>query len=431
MSDTALPPDGIRPPLSGAMGDDPGGIAAAPPGTGRGAVDPNKGAATATGALGVGGGADQAIDPLRAVRDFLRASGLPDGAGGGGDDGNGAPALAPSLLTGNTEDLAIAMQLMQASFSNAQADTTMGDIKNNAVKLKASQAEQNANYKKSVESAREAEAQSGGILGFFKKLFKIVAAVAAVVLSALAVAATAGAAAPLLAFAVAGTVGAVIGLVSEISQLAGGPAISISGLLTKMGTALVKACGGSDKEAEQLGKVVGNGIGFLLGAVDPSVLGELVGGIAAVSGASPNVIAIVTVVATLATVVVTALATGAMFKGAESATKLAGTLAKMSGLKYGLTVTKGVAEGSSSVIAGTQGIIVAKHQLDADQARADAKASSVKTLKLQQQMDDLLDDIRKMFEDVEESYRGASQMLGRASQSYQLLARNMGGRVGA
>ena len=422
MSDTGWPPDGIRPPPSSGGADAMEGHGVAD----RAVASVFGTDGTPAGALGTTGSADWATDPLRAVRDYLRVCGLP----GEGDDDNGAPALAASTLSGNVVDLTLAMQMMQASFSNAQAATSMAEIKINTVKLKASQAEQNAHYKKSVESARDAESKSGGILGFFKKLFKMIAAVAGIVLSALAVAASGGAAGPLLAFAVVGLVSASIGLASEISQAAGGPPISVSGMLTKMGTALAKACGATDEDAEKIGKVVGNSIGAPLCLIDPSVLGELTGGIAALSGADPLVIGIVSVVGTLLAVGLS-FAVMPKFEGSETMNKIAAAAMKMTGLKQGLMVAKGLADGASGVVGGTQGVLVARSQWDADNARADAKASSVQTMKLQQQMDDLLDEVRKLFEQVEESYRGATQILSRASQSYQLLARNMGGRVGA
>ncbi|KKB65220.1 hypothetical protein WM40_00860 [Robbsia andropogonis] len=428
MSDTALPSSGAWSSTNETYGDGLDGGNAAKPGGGRAPGEPTSTTGAPAGAPRMNVGVDPTIDPLRALRDYLRTSSV---SGGSGDDDNGAPALAPSHLSGNVEDMALAMHLMQASFSNAQAGTALAEIKNNSVKLKASQAEQNAHYKKAVESGREAEAKSGGVLGFFRKLFKATAALAGIVLSAIAVAATAGAAAPLLAFAVAGAIGATISLASEISQAAGGPPISLSAMLTKMGTALALACGASEEDAEKIGKVAGNSMGVLLAVIDPSILGELAGGIAALSGASPTVMGIITVVATLAAVALTMAGTNALLKGVEGGNKLVGVLAKMAGLKYGLMVTKGVAEGAGGIVGGTQGILVARSQFEVDTARADAKAASVQTMKLQKQMDDLLEEVRRLFERVEDSYSGATRMLGRASQSYQLLARNMGARMGA
>jgi hypothetical protein len=400
------------------------------------AVTSARGAETAQGALGM----PDTVSRLDLSQGLGHLLGVRGGAGDV-DDKNGAPALMPSTMTFDVADMAIRLRELQATIEEARTATNLTEIDINGVRLKASHTEQNANYKKSVDSARDAEAKSGGVLNFFKKLFKVVAAVAGLVLSALAAVATGGASAPLLAFAVLGVISASISMVSEISEWAGGPRISVSDLMSKMGTEIAKAFGATGDEAEKIGKVLGNAIGIAatLGAalvIDPSVLGAVAGGIADLAGASGTTIAIISAVATLACVIAQV---GVSFKLASGApTEMMDKLGKMMGGSDKLILFKNVMSGSklgldavATGLGAGQGVAVAFDRQDADLARADAKSAELRSMQIQTELDELIDGLKKIFMQMEEGVLTTLRMVGRASQTHTLLAQNRGTHVGA
>lgn len=356
---------------------------------------------------------------------------------------NGAPAIDGVALNFSAEDMAAALLVLQGKTQEAQLTTAKEGLTSNRKKLEEKHHEAMKKIDDWIQKCKDAEAKSkaSGIFGWISKIVGVIAAAISVAVAAVATAASGGAAAPLLALAVMGMVGATMSLASQISQAAGGPPLELSSLMSKLCTSVLKACGVPEEQAEKAGKMMSGIAGLLSGAVlaDPAFAGQAIAGFAELVGADANQSAIVsavfTVVATIAIAVVAMVASGGA-SGADSASKMvdAGRKVADSALKTADTATKlaqagqvvtGVVGGTSTVVQGGINIAKAHDERDAANALADKKSINAVILKLQKQMEDDREEIKKVLDQIMEGMNIVSQMINAAADSRAQLSANL------
>jgi transloator len=381
-------------------------------------------------------GATSSLDSVKLLQEMSKmAASLqaqsPNGVSGVSNS-NGAPAIDGVNLDFSPEDMAAALLVLQSKTQEAQLGTAREGLVTSKKKLeeKNQQAMDKINdwIKKCEEAA--AKAKSAGIFGWITKIAGFLAAALAVVVAAVATAATGGAAAPLLALAVIGMVGATISLASQISQEAGGPPLELSSLMSKLCTKVLEACGVPKEDAEKWGGVMSGMAGMLSGAilVDPAFAGQFAGGIAQIAGADATQAAIVagvfTAVASIAITVVMIAATGGAGAGA-AIDGMAKTV--MTAAKIGQAVA-GVTAGASAVAGGGLNISKAIDERDASKIQSDKKMIDAMIAKLQKQMEDDREEIKKVMQEMMDGMNIVSQMINSAGQSRSQITANLSGK---
>ncbi len=384
-------------------------------------------------------------------------------AGGSGapglPGGTGAPQIGGVTMDFSAEDMAAALLVLQGKTQDAQLRTAKEGL--DAARLKADHANKKAldkidtMIKKAAEAAAKQKAL--GILGWIGKIAGFIAAAVAVVVAACATAASFGAGAPMLAFAVIGLVGATISLASGLSQELGGPALELSSLFNKLGTWLMQnVLGLSEEDAAKAGKMFAGALGVMTGAVlvDPALAGDLVAGFAELVGADAGQSAIISMVFSVAFTItigiVSAVASGGssaagsavnvagkvtttgaqtasqVAKAVQTAEKTANTMVRAAKIAQGLA---GVVQGATTVSTGALGIAKAADERDIEHARAGKKEIDALLVKLQQQMEENTEEMKKVIEQIMDGYNIVSAMFNDAANSRQQLAANIGART--
>lgn len=350
----------------------------------------------------------------------------------GVSNAQGAPLIDGVQIDFSPEDLAAALLVLQGKTQEAQMSTAREGLVTNKKKMEDQNQRAMDKIKEWIKKCEEASAKERA-LGPFAWIAKIIAVIAAAILAAVAAAATAltgGAAAPLLVLAAMAMAGAVMSLASQISQSAGGPSLEISTLITKLCTKMLEAFGVPKEQLEAASKVMAGVLGFLSGVTlaDPALLGNMVGGIAELAGADPMVAAILSGIITAVVTIVTAIAM-AVLTGGASLAGAASSLAKtiQTAGQIGQSIT-GVIGGVSSTVAGGLQIGKAVDQRDASRAQADKKMVDALIAKLQKQMEDDREDIKKVLDEIMEGINIVSQMINSAGQSRSQIASNLGGK---
>jgi hypothetical protein len=359
---------------------------------------------------GAGAGADvtahltlSRLDPTQTVAQLtdltaLLKANLPTGSSitGGGNsitNGNGAPSIDGVTMNFSAEDMAAMLVALQGKTQDAQLATAKEGIKTNQKKLEDQNQRAMEKIKEWAQKCEEASAKekTSGILGWFKKIFTVVAAAFAVVAAGIATAATGGAAAPLLALAVLGLASSIVDIASAI-----------------------------DKE------MGGEGFDHVLQWMDPATLiGKGFGELAKAMGADEDQVAIVT--ATFAVVGTIALmAASVWLTGGASITKDLSSLSKtiLTASRIGQAVA-GVGTGATQAAKGGVDIAVAKDQNQADLLQVDKKNIDAVIAKLQKQMEDDREDVKKVLNEMMEGMNIVSQMINSASQSRAQLTANL------
>jgi hypothetical protein len=345
---------------------------------------------------------------------------------------NGAPSIDGVMFDFSAEDMAAALLVLQGKTQDAQLSTAREGLVTNKKKMEEKNAASMKKINEWIKACEDAAAKekSGGIMGWFKKIGTFIAAALAVVVAVAATAATGGAAGPLLALAVIGLVGATISLASAISQEAGGPALELSTLTAKLCTVVLEACGVPKDKAEAAGKMMSGMAGLMTGAVlvDPAFAGNAFGGFAELVGADAMQVAIVTgvftAVATIAIAVAMVVATG----GASAPS----TIASIAGMvKTGAAIAQGavgLATGAVGVAQGVNKLEIAKDERTANLAQADKKQIDAIIAKLQKQMEDDREEIKKVLDEIMQGMTIVSQMINSAGQSRSQLASGLLGK---
>lgn len=368
--------------------------------------------------------------------DMARMAGtLRTGSSGGrnsGSDDNGAPAIDGVRIEFSPEDMAAALLVLQGKTQEAQLSTAREGLVTNKKKLEEKNQQAMDKINDWVQKCKDAAAKqkSSGIFGWVTKIAGFIAAALAVTVAAVATAATGGAASPLLALAVIGMVGATISLASHISQEAGGPALDLSSLMSKLCTTVLQACGVPKEKAESAGRLMSGMAGLMTGAVlvDPGFAGQAFGGFAELVGADAGQAAIVAGVFTAVATIAISFALIAASGGANLGGAVDG-IAKtvMTAGKIGQAVA-GMASGAAAITAGGYTMAQAGDERAASNAQADKKLIDAVIAKLQQQMENDREDIKKVMQEMMDGMNVVSQMINSASQSRAQIAAQMGGR---
>ena len=315
------------------------------------------------------------------------------GTGGGGNsitNGNGAPAIDGVTMNFSAEDMAAVLVALQSKTQEAQLNTAKEGITTNQKKMEDQNQRAQDKIKEWIKKCEEASAKekAGGILGWFKKIFTAVAAAFAVVAAAIATAATGGVAAPLLALAVLGLGSSVVDIASSVDKAMGG-----------------------------------KGFDHVLQWMDPaSLIGKGFGELAKAMGADEQQVAIVSatfaVVATIALVAASVALTG----GASVTGQISKTI--LTAARVGQAVA-GVAGGLTQAAKGGVDIAVAVDQNKADLLQADKKKIDAILAKLQKQMEDEREDVKKVLNEMMEGMNIVSQMINSAGESRAQLTANL------
>ena len=350
----------------------------------------------------------------------------------GVSNANGAPSISGVQINFSPEDLAAALVVLQGKTQEAQLTTAKEGLSTNKKKLEEKNAQAMEKINKWIDDCQKAAAKekTAGIFGWITKIAGFIAAAIAVVVAAVATVASAGAASPLLALAVIGLVGATISLASQISQAAGGPALELSTLLSKLCTGMLQAMGVPKEKAEQAGKMMSGLMGLMSGAVlvDPAFAGQAFGGFAELVGADATQAAIVsgvfTAVATIAIAVVMIAASGGtnVASAVEGISKTILTGARIAQAAAGITA------GAGSVAQGAVNVGKAYDERSAATAQADKKLIDAMIMKLQKSMEDDREDVKKVIQEMMDGLNIVSQMIAGASNSRLQIASNLTGK---
>lgn len=336
----------------------------------------------------------QALKELTKLASVLQTS-QPGSTSGGNSitNANGAPQIDGVAMNFSAEDMAAALLVLQGKTQEAQLSTAKEGITTNKKKMeeKNKQAMDKINdwIKKCEDAASKQKA--GGILGWFQKIFTAVAAVFAVVAAAVATAATGGAAAPLLALAVLGLATSIVSIASEIDKANGG-----------------------------------KGFDDVAGWMDPaSLIGKGFGELAKAFGADEQQAAIVSatfaVVATIALVAASVALTG----GASAMSDMQKLVLTAS--RIGQAVA-GIAGGVTQAAKGGVDIAVAYDEKQASLIQADKKGIDAVLAKMQKQMEEDREEIKKVMDQMMEGMNIVSQMINSAGESRAQISANLSGR---
>ena len=233
---------------------------------------------------------------------------------------------------------------------------------------------------------KNSERKSGGIFGWLKRIFKAIAAVIMVAVAAVATVATLGTAAPLLALAVMGLAATAVSIASDIDKERGG-----------------------------------KGFDHITKWMDPgSLVGMGVGKLATTLGASEEQAAIVSAtfaaVTTVAIMVASAVLSGGA-TGAEAITKAIAIAGAITGM-----VT-----GAMSIAEGVSDRGLAEIERDISLVQAEMKKILAVYVETGQQREELMEDMKKLMNAINELPSMLSSMLKEYSDSLSEITGNMVG----
>ncbi|MBW7899919.1 MAG: type III secretion system translocon subunit SctE [Rhodocyclaceae bacterium] len=354
------------------------------------------------------------------------------GAQPGISNGNGAPSIGNVTLNFSPEDMAAALLVLQGKTQDAQLRTAREGLESSRLKMQDQNERALAKINDWIKSCESAGAKdkAGGVMGWVAKIAGFVGALMATVVAGVAAVATGGAAAPLLALSIMGLIGATMGLASHISQECGGPPLELSSLMTKFATVCLTAVGVPADKVDAAARTLAGALGVISGAalIDPALLGELAGGITQLGAGDAMTNAVLTgvftAVATIAVSVLMVVATGGA-AATEAVNGIAKTVATAA--KIGQAVA-GITAGATSVARGGVQIAKAHDERDAALAQADKKQIDGVIVKLQQQMEDEREQIKKVIDEIMEGVNIVSQMINAAGDSRSQVTANLTGK---
>lgn len=347
---------------------------------------------------------------------------------------NGAPKLPAMNINFSAEDLTAILVAMQGKTQDAQMRTASEGLKVSKNKLKAQHEKNMQKITEWADKVTKAAKKSlvSKIFGWVTKIATVVASAIATVALTCATGLTAGAAAPLLALAVLGLVGSTMSLASAISQELGGPPLELSALTTMACKAFLSSVGVPKDKLDAAAKLMGGALamGLVPGSLvlDPALMGNVTAGIASLGGASATTAAIIGASFTAAAGIGVAVASGFanVGKGVGDAAK-----AVMETVNVGAKIAQAAAQGTaatSTIISGSLDIAAGVDQHKAESAQADRQRLSAMMVKLQAQMQEDSDQIKKLVQQLQDSYSVATQMFASANESRLQISQNLGQR---
>lgn len=367
--------------------------------------------------------------------------GKPHGGSAGKADGitdaRGAPMIGNPVTSFSADDMTELLRSIRSKSQDAQLEGAKSGIEAARIKAEKNTDSQLKKIEEWVEKSKEAEQKGtlSKIFGWIGKIVAVIAAVAAVAVAAAATVVSGGAAAPLLVFAVMGLVGATISLADQISKECGGPEISIGNLLTTMSSKFLEACGVPKEKAEQIGKVMAGVAALMMPAmllVEPGLAGTMATGICELAGADKNttmyVAMAVSVAAAITVGIVMVVASGgtsAANSAVSTTSKLASTLAAA-----GPRIAAGaqIAGGVTTAATGAVNISKAYTQREAENLLSDKKDLEAAMVKLQKQMEEGREEIKKVLAQIEDGMQAVTQMINGAAESMSQITANLGKR---
>jgi hypothetical protein len=387
------------------------------------------------------GGTDQVdLDKLyQDVLDYVKQQGGSDVDGNPLVDGNGAPRIDTPNEVFSANDMVDLLRSLRSKTQDEQLKTSKEGLESARIKAEKNTEHQLEKIKEWIDKCKEAESKGalGKIFGWIGKIFAFVAAIVAVVAAAAATVATGGAAAPLLALAIVGAISATMTLASAISQECGGPEISVNSLIQNtVGKFLTDVCGVDPKEAENICKIVGGALAIacpVLLAIEPSLLGNMAQGIALMAGADEKTAGYIgmalTIVAAVGVGIAMAVATGGT-SVASTATQISNkvVLATLKTFNTVLTGTSAVVSGGTQIAQGGLNISKAQSEEKAQQAISDKKELEAMMIKLQKQMEEGREEMKKIIQQIEESTQAVSKMIAGTTDNMNQIAMNMGSK---
>jgi len=341
------------------------------------------------------------LDPTQSLKELADLAGTlktlnAQGSTGGNSiaNGNGAPQLDGVTVNFSAEDMAATLLVLQGKTQEAQLSTAKEGINTNKKKLEDQNQRATDKINDWIKKCEEASAKekAGGVLNWFKKIAGAIAAAFAVVAAAIATVATGGAAAPLLALAVLALASSAVDIASEVDKANGG-----------------------------------KGFDHVTQWMDPgSIIGKGMGELAKAFGASDEQAAIVSatfaVVATIAIMAASIALTG----GASAVSDVQKMI--LTAARVGQAVA-GVVAGATTAAKGGVDIAVAHDQRDATLIQADKKKIDAIIAKLQKQMDEDRDEIKKVLDQMMEGMNIVSKMINSAGESRAQISSNLSGKA--
>lgn len=344
------------------------------------------------------------LDPAQTLQEIATLAGtlktLNAPANSGGNtitNASGAPQLDGVTVNFSAEDMAAMLLVLQSKTQEAQLSTAKEGLNTNKKKLEDQNQRSMDKINDWIKKCEEqsAKEKAGGILNWFQKIFTAVAAAFAVVAAAVATVATGGAAAPLLALAVLSLASSAVSIASEVDKANGGK--------------------GFDHVTEWMdpGSLIGKGMGELAKAF----------------GADDQQAAIVSATfAVAATIAI--MAVSVALTGGASASSQIGQMQKtiLTAARVGQAVA-GIVGGATQVAKGGVDIAIAHDQRDATLIQADKKKIDAIIAKLQKQMEEDREDIKKVLDEMMEGMNIVSKMINSAGESRAQISSNLSGKT--
>lgn len=381
----------------------------------------------------------------------------PQGTGnkaGSNPVGVGAPpTLAAPILEFSAEEMALILTSLQSKTSELQMSNAKEGLNISKKKMEDLNSQALDKIKTMIESAEKATKMDndnkimgwvGKIAGFFAAIVGTIIAVALTVVSG-------GLAAPLLVLAVAGLVGSTMALAGQISEAAGGPPLDLGSLSKMLVSKIVDAIvekqgeasglkGGELREFKEKATAKLNAVGqVIVGlvastslavvAADPSFIGNAVGGLATLFGADEAQAAIVAASFTAVTALVVAgisIALAVATGGAAAGSAIAGVMNAVVAIGQVAQAGLAVAQGALGIAQGAVGIMKAIEVNKGDLAMVDKKMISGLLVKLQKDMEEGKEDIKKVIDQIMESMTLVSQMINSGAENRTQINANMG-----
>jgi len=375
-------------------------------------------------------GSAQTVDSEKMLAELLKMlENTPESQQGGSSvtDSRGAPAIDAPAKEFNASDMVDLLRSLRSKNEDAQMQTAQHGLESARVKAEKNTEQQLEKIKEWIDKCKEADSQSGlsKIFGWIGKIVAVIAAAVAVAVAAVATVASGGAAAPLLAFAIVGAIGATMSLADQISKECGGPEISIGNLLNVTVGKFLEAVGVPKEKAEQITKIIGGAMGLMMPVmlmVEPQLLGSMAQTIAKMAGADDATAGYIGMAIGIAAAVGVGIAMAVMSGGSSLGTtslKIANGIANAGGQ---------LVQGATAATQGGLGIAAAGNRKDAENLMADKKTLEAMMLKLQKQMEEGREELKKVIQQIEESMQMVSKMLAGATDSMAQITANIGKR---
>lgn len=379
------------------------------------------------------------LDTARPVHDVSAQALPPAGKSGGAQspgaalisNANGAPAIGNVTVQFSAEDMAAVLLTLQGKTQDAQLRTAKEGLGVSRLKMEQQHKKSMEKIDQWIKKCESAASKSkiGKIFGWVSKIATFLASAIATAALAVATPFSAGATAPLLALSVISLVGSTMSLASAISQAAGGPSLEISSLMTKACSAFLKMVGVPEDKLEAASRVMAGAIGLAAGATilaDSQVLGNLAAGITQLSTNNETTAmimgAVFSALAGIATAVFTTVATGGA-GGAKAVSELTRSIPQAAKVAQHAT---GAIAGASSLVSGGLNVAVSFDEHAAATAQVDRQKFAALIAKLQAQMEEDHEEIKKVVQQIQEGYSVVSQMIASAGQSRSQITANLG-----